>query len=733
MSRELSVIIPIYNEVDNLGQLINRLVNVLETFCNRYELIFIDDHSSDGSFGYLQSASSRVPNIRLFQKIGKKGKAYSLLEGISHSKFDVIAMIDGDLQYPPEAIKEMFFKIYSQEAEIVIANRTHRHTTMSRTFLSRAFQSIFSRFVFGINHDIQSGLKVFSRKVFYNLHLNPTKWGFDYEFVYKAVRMKWRVSSVDIDFPERKFGESKVRPIRTACELISGALMLRMRYFARSVFKFSDYPHHSERSPHDFSNERDFLFLPEIHSAKRHIYTESISFFLITLTVLAGFFYTVSDLTGVPTLVILSALIAVFYLFFMLFKVFIVYLAIRHNPEIKITDEEALAIKDEQLPVYTILIPLYREEGVIDQIAAAMGSINYPKDKLDITITLEEYDYPTINAIKDAGLPSYFKTLILPDVKPKTKPKALNVAFLQVSGEFLVIYDAEIIPEPLQLRRAFLAFQKNQDIACLQTKLDHYNPKQSLVTRLFNSEFSFHYDYFMPGLQKLGIPLPLSGHSTHFRTEAIQRIGAWDPYNVTEDCDMGIRLARIGQRTGMLDSSSQEEATADFRSWILQRTRWMKGFIQTSIVHMRHPFRFTREIGGIKNLIGFLLIVPGSVFINVINFVYWIVFFVWLVFQPVFIQEFFPLPILYVSVFSFVVGNFIFTYLNLIASYRRGRYDLVKYNLLSFIYWIMLAIATTRAAIEIFTKPHHWEKTVHGTHLATGRAFAFTKFLKLRK
>ena len=194
MSRELSVIIPIYNEVDNLGQLINRLVNVLETFCNRYELIFIDDHSSDGSFGYLQSASSRVPNIRLFQKIGKKGKAYSLLEGISHSKFDVIAMIDGDLQYPPEAIKEMFFKIYSQEAEIVIANRTHRHTTMSRTFLSRAFQSIFSRFVFGINHDIQSGLKVFSRKVFYNLHLNPTKWGFDYEFVYKAVRMKWRVS-----------------------------------------------------------------------------------------------------------------------------------------------------------------------------------------------------------------------------------------------------------------------------------------------------------------------------------------------------------------------------------------------------------------------------------------------------------------------------------------------------------------------------------------------------------
>jgi hypothetical protein len=149
-------------------------------------------------------------------------------------------------------------------------------------------------------------------------------------------------------------------------------------------------------------------------------------------------------------------------------------------------------------------------------------------------------------------------------------------------------------------------------------------------------------------------------------------------------------------------------------------------------VHLRHPFRFAREIGGLKNLLGFLLIVPGSVFINVINFVYWIVLVVWLIFQPPLIQELFPQFVLYISVFSFVVGNFIFTYLNLLASYKRGRYDLVKYNLLSFVYWIMLAVATTRAAIEIFTKPHHWEKTVHGTHLAKGRAFAFTKFFKSR-
>ncbi len=731
--KNLSVIIPIYNEIDNLGQLINRLVDVLESFCNRYELIFIDDHSSDGSFGFLQSASIRNSNIRIYLKEGKKGKAYSLLEGIERALFDVIGMIDGDLQYPPEAIKEMFSKIYNQEAEIVIANRTYRQTTKSRTFLSRVFKSIFGHFVFGINHDIQSGLKVFSKKVFYNLQLSPTKWGFDYEFVYKAVRMKWRVSSVDIDFPERKFGESKVRPFQTALELFSGALVLRTRYLARSFFKFIDYPHHSERSPYNFSNEHDFLFLPEIHSAKRHIYAESVSFFLLTLTVAIGFFYVVSNLTGIPAFVILSALIAAFYLLFMLFKVFIVYLAIRYNPEIKISDEEALAIPEGELPIYTILIPLYREEGVINQISAAMGSINYPTDKLDITITLEEYDHPTINAISEAGLPSHFKTLILPDVKPKTKPKALNVAFLQVSGEFLVIYDAEIIPEPLQLRRAFLAFKKNQDIACLQTKLDHYNPKQSLVTRLFNSEFSFHYDYFMPGLQKLGVPLPLSGHSTHFRTEMISQIGAWDPYNVTEDCDMGIRLARIGQKTGILDSTSQEEATADFKSWVLQRTRWMKGFIQTSIVHMRHPFRFTKEIGGLKNLLGFLLIVPGSVLINVINFIYWIVFLVWIFFQPAFIQELFPRPILYISVFSFVLGNFIFTYLNLLATYKRGRYDLVKYNLLSFIYWIMLAVATTRAVIEIFIKPHHWEKTVHGTHLANGRTFAFRKFFRMKQ
>lgn len=504
---------------------------------------------------------------------------------------------------------------------------------------------------------------------------------------------------------------------------LSNRAVVQFRHITRKFFPFVYHPHHSEAGSMNFDHDGDFLFLPEIHSAKKHIYNETKSLLVVFAVAFIASLYLFGLVLGSTILVIFSGSLALFYFAFMAFKVWVIYHAIRHNPTINISQEEVAALTDEELPIYTIIIPLYREEGVIRQIIDGMSAIDYPTNKLDIIITLEEYDHPTINAIKEANPPAHFKTLILPNVLPKTKPKALNVAFLNVKGEFLVIYDAEIIPERDQLKKAVIAFRRNQDIGSLQTTLDHYNPRQSLVTRFFNSEFSFHYDYFLPGLQKLDFPLPLSGHSTHFRTQVLADIGAWDPYNVTEDCDIGMRLHRGGHRAGMINSSSQEEATTTFKSWILQRTRWQKGFIQTTFVHLRHPFRFKNEIGGWGKLAGFFFIVPGSILVNILNFVSWIILAIWLVAHPPIIQTLFPLPILYLSVFSFVVGNFFFTYMNLLATYRRKRYDIVKYNLLSPVYWIMLAIATVRGTVEFVTKPHYWEKTVHGVHLTEKRRF----------
>ena len=496
---------------------------------------------------------------------------------------------------------------------------------------------------------------------------------------------------------------------------------MRSSFF--KLFRFIAYPNPGALRVFNFANREDYLFLPEMLSVKRHIYFETISFFFLVIILVATSLYSIYHFFDIAPLIVVSAAIALFYFLLMLFKLFVVYKSFS-GTVLDFSDEEIAVLKDEELPVYTILIPLYQEAEVIMQIKQAMCAIDYPKEKLDIIITLEEYDHETITAIHKAELPPYFKTLILPNVKPKTKPKALNVAFLKTVGEYLVIYDAEIVPEPDQLKKAYLAFKKNPELGSVQTRLDHYNANQTLITKLFNTEFSFHYDLFLPGLDHLGLPIPLSGHSTHFKREVLSHIGAWDPYNVTEDCDVGMRLHRLGYKTALINSLSFEEATSTWKPWLYQRTRWMKGFIQTAIVHLRHPFKFMEEIGGLWNFIAFIFIVPGTVIVNVLNLAYWFIFTLWLLTHSTLIQNFFPGPVLYMSAVSFIVGNFIFTYLNLLGAYKRDRFDLVKYSLLSPIYWIMLAIASLRACVQIIHKPHAWEKTRHGDHMKKGGLFS---------
>lgn len=471
-------------------------------------------------------------------------------------------------------------------------------------------------------------------------------------------------------------------------------------------------------SVNNYDNIEDFLFLHRSYSVKNLIHQQTIIVCILSIIFFFTSLFLVQKLLSVSPLLIFSALISFLYLFVSLFKLFITFVSLKEE-FITISKENLESINDSDLPLITVLIPLYNEYLVVPQILNSMTKIDYPTDKLEFIITLEEYDEKTIDAIKYANFPSHFKTLILPNVKPKTKPKALNVALRYARGAYLVIYDAEVIPEPSQLKKAYIAFRNNPHIGSLQTRLDHYNSRQNLITKLFSSEFSYYYDLFLPGLQKLNIPIPLSGHSVFFRTAEVKKVGAWDPYNVAEDCDIGIRLQRAGFKIGILDSISSEEAT---NTMIRQRTRWMKGFMQTSIVHLRHPIAFKEEMGGWMRFLGFLLIVPGTVVVNLFNFFYWIMLIAWLIFQPTTIQKFFPGFILYLSFFAFLIGNFIFTYLSLLGTYKRHRYGIVKYTLLTPVYWLFLSIATIRALIQIIVKPHHWEKTSHGSHLKKATA-----------
>jgi cellulose synthase/poly-beta-1,6-N-acetylglucosamine synthase-like glycosyltransferase len=278
----------------------------------------------------------------------------------------------------------------------------------------------------------------------------------------------------------------------------------------------------------------------------------------------------------------------------------------------------------------------------------------------------------------------------------------------------VTVYDAEDRPDPLQLRRAVAAFRRlPPDVACLQAKLSYHNAEQNLITRWFTAEYALWFGQFLPGLVKLGAPVPLGGTSNHFRRDTLVRVGGWDPFNVTEDADLGIRLHRLGFRTRVLESITLEEANSDFVNWGKQRSRWYKGYLQTWLVHMRHPRRLWQRLG-LRGFVGFNLFVGGTPFLALLNPVFWVLTAMWFLAKPPIILELFPPWLYYTSMLSLVVGNFTFLYTAMVGARLTGRPSLVLASLLSPIYWVMMSIAAIKAAVQLFSAPTFWEKTEHG-------------------
>ena len=270
-------------------------------------------------------------------------------------------------------------------------------------------------------------------------------------------------------------------------------------------------------------------------------------------------------------------------------------------------------IEDAELPVYTLLVPLYREANMLWGLTRALSRLDYPAAKLDIKLILEAADAETIAAARALDLPGNVEILVVPDLHPRTKPKALNYALPFARGDYLVIYDAEDRPERDQLRKALTAFRQGPpNLACLQSKLNLYNADDNWLTRQFTIEYGALFDGLLPALDRLRLPIPLGGTSNHFRVAALKWLMAWDPFNVTEDADLGTRLARTGYRCQVLSSTTFEEAPVKFVSWLRQRTRWIKGYMQTWLVHMRQPAKVWRELGP-AGFLGFQVMVGGTV------------------------------------------------------------------------------------------------------------------------
>lgn len=366
---------------------------------------------------------------------------------------------------------------------------------------------------------------------------------------------------------------------------------------------------------------------------------------------------------------------------------------------------------DDWLPTYSIIIALYHEAAAVKDLVAAVNDFDYPREKLDVKFVLEPDDHETRHALARLQLGPPFEIIIAPDGGPRTKPKALNAALPFVRGKLVAVYDAEDRPEPDQLRLVLEAFVAGDErLACVQARLTIDNTADSWLSRLFTAEYAGLFDVFLPGLSALRLPLPLGGSSNHFRTAVLRKIGAWDPYNVTEDADLGMRLARLGYRSTIISSTTYEEAPSRFAPWLRQRTRWCKGWAQTWLVHMRSPPRLIRDLGWTGFAV-FQLLVGGTVLAALVHGLFaarlgWR--FATTPFEKAFdIWIGFDTTIL-------LLGYGVSAVLAFIGLMRRRLLGSAWVLLLIPLYWLMLSLAAWRAVFQLLRDPYRWEKTEHG-------------------
>ncbi|MGB9143778.1 MAG: glycosyltransferase, partial [Aestuariivirga sp.] len=370
-------------------------------------------------------------------------------------------------------------------------------------------------------------------------------------------------------------------------------------------------------------------------------------------------------------------------------------------------------LSDMELPLYSVLVPVFRETAVLAQLLRAMSHLDYPVEKLEIKIIVEEFDTTLRQALLKIDLLPHIEIIVVPHGSPQTKPRALNYALQFCRGSLLTIYDAEDVPEPRQLREAAHAFANaGENLACLQAKLIPFNPDENWLTRQFTAEYATLFGLILPALAARHLPLTLGGTSNHFRTRILRKIGGWDPHNVTEDADLGLRLARAGFRTGVVNSVTYEEANTQLANWLHQRARWLKGFMQTWLVHMRNPVRTGRELGmtGFWTLQAFTAgIFLSALFHPILNAIT-----VWLLLAG---SPNISAPSLLLSGLSLEV--FLLGYgVTMLAGAKALRQQSFKGWWLTIatmpFYWLLMSVAAWLALWQFVFAPFTWNKTEHG-------------------
>ncbi|WID94524.1 glycosyltransferase [Bosea vestrisii] len=374
--------------------------------------------------------------------------------------------------------------------------------------------------------------------------------------------------------------------------------------------------------------------------------------------------------------------------------------------------EHRWQVDDSRLPVYTVAVPIFGEEAVLDQLIEGLSALDYPAAKLDIRILVEEIDWGLRRALAARELPPFMQVMIIPRGVPQTKARALNRALAEARGELFTIFDAEDVPDPRQLRLAAARFLRSDaELVCLQARLVIDNPDDGWLSGCFALEYAGLFDVLNPGLLQSGLPIMLGGTSNHFRTEALRRVGGWDPWNVTEDADIGFRLVRAGGYMADLPCRTLEEAPHHLPAWL---RRWHKGYLQTLISHLLRPARFLREAGFTATLT-FLALVLGTL----LGTLFYPLFIATTVLAVLDGSLFVPrnaLELLCSSLALALAGSGICAIFLVpaLGAWRRGAIDLWRWLPLLPIYYLLASLAAWLALYDYFHDRFGWHKTAHG-------------------
>lgn len=420
----------------------------------------------------------------------------------------------------------------------------------------------------------------------------------------------------------------------------------------------------------------------------------------IALVVLTAVWPTL--LLAVLTLIALLAMVS-----FATLKTF-AYLAARK--QIEMPDDFAPMT---DLPTVSVMVALYRESDIAPRLVQRLGQLDYPRELLDVLLVVEEEDGLTRDALTRADLPAWMRVIAVPAGAVKTKPRALNYALDHCRGTIIGVYDAEDAPDTDQIRKVVERFsQRGPEVVCLQGILDFYNPRSNWLARCFTTEYAAWFRLFLPGIERLGLAVPLGGTTLFFRRQALENLGGWDAHNVTEDADLGLRIARHGLRTEVINSVTLEEANCRALPWVKQRSRWIKGFMITWATHMRDPVLLWRQLGT-RRFAGFQVLFAGSVIQALMAPLLWSF---WLVPFGVYHPVAAALsPLLFNALWVTFIATEILSILFGVAGLARTRHKLSPFLVPSLMFYHPLAsLAAYKGAWELLTRPFYWDKTSHG-------------------